>query len=230
WKNVVRLLVGFLHILASVVWFGAIFYIHLFVKPSSLSSGLPKKERILGWMCIIVVGVTGIILTTYRLRSIDEIWSTTFGIIWIIKVSFFMIMVIIAAIATTRINRMLRKSHEKGQGDGLSSFNGKEGRPGRIAAEGYSYDVTESKFWKDGVHMGRHYAGNDLTSSVADAPHGMEVFERVPKIGPIDLKKETKKGPAMRVFIFMAYFILLCMAGVLFCIAYWNWGPSLINK
>ena len=103
------------------------FYIHLFVKPSSLSTGLPRRERILGWVCIIIVGVSGIILTTFRIKSPGEIWETTFGIVWFIKVSIYLIMVLIAAIATTRINRMLRKSHEQGSQSDLPLFNGTDG-------------------------------------------------------------------------------------------------------
>jgi hypothetical protein len=50
WGPSFRLIIGFFHILAAVIWFGAIFYIHLFVKPRSLISGLPRNERVLGWI------------------------------------------------------------------------------------------------------------------------------------------------------------------------------------
>ncbi len=75
--------------------------------------------------------------------------------------------------------------------------------------------------------MGRHFAGNDLTEAFSGAPHGEEVFARVKRVGEYLESKEQGEGKAARTFVFMAYFILFLMLGVLFCIAYWNWGPSL---
>jgi uncharacterized membrane protein len=49
-------------------------------------------------------------------------------------------------------------------------------------------DVSESDLWKGGLHMQRHHAGNDLTSDIKLAPHGLEVLERYPQVGI--LKKE----------------------------------------
>jgi predicted heme/steroid binding protein len=225
WKRILRLIVGFLHILFSVIWFGAIFYIHLFVKPASLTSGLPRNERILGWICILVVGLTGILLTIFRVRSPDELWTTTFGIIWMIKAGIFLIMVLIAAIATTRINRLMKEAYKKEK----VKEDAKETIQTQFIYNGVLYDVGDSKLWKNGVHMGRHYVGTDLTSSMPGAPHGVEVLERIKKIGPAsDIEKE-EQIPAVRHFIFMAYFILFCMLGILFCVAYWNWGPSLVS-
>jgi len=230
WKRTLRLTFGFLHILFAFIWFGAIFYIHLFVKPASLTSGLPRNERILGWVCILIVGITGALLTIFRLRSLNELWTTTFGIIWLIKVGIFSIMVIIASIATTRINRLMREAYSKGKGNILSRADGKNGNPARLIFKENLYDVTDSKFWKNGIHMGRHYAGGDLTSEMSGAPHGVEVLERVLNLGSASDLKESKPIPAVRHFIFMAYFILFCMLGVLFCVAYWNWGPPLISS
>jgi len=92
------------------------------------------------------------------------------------------------------------------------------------------FDVSDSKMWRSGVHMGRHYAGTDLSSAMADAPHGTEVFERVTKIGSASFQDVEKRTPAATAFIFMAYFILFCMLIILFCVAYWNWGPSIITN
>ena len=229
WKRPLKLTFGFLHILFAVIWFGTIFYIHLFVKPASLTSGLPRNERILGWVCIFIVGITGVLLTVFRLRSVSELWTTTFGVIWLIKVALFLIMVAIAAIATTRINRKMREAHAKKDSGLLPLPGDKEENSHSFIFEGNIYDVSESKLWKDGIHMGRHHAGIDLTSSMAGAPHGAEVLERVPKVGQAGDLKTSEQIPAVRHFIFMAYFILFCMLGVIFCIAYWNWGPSIIT-
>ena len=229
WKRTLRLTFGFLHILFSVIWFGAIFYIHIFVKPASLTSGLPRNERILGWVCILVVGITGTLLTIFRLRSVNELWTTTFGIIWLIKVSIFLIMVIIAIIAATRINRLMREAHGKHKGKFLTTTNGNDSNAVQFIYNGALYDVNDSKLWKNGIHMGRHYAGTDLTSAMSGAPHGDEVLERVMKVGLTSDLETGEQIPAVRHFIFMAYFILFCMLGILFCVAYWNWGPALVS-
>ena len=191
WGPSFRLIIGFIHILAAVIWFGTIFYIHLFVKPRSLTSGLPKNERILGWICIFTVGITGIVLTIFRVHSLEALWTTTFGVVWIIKVVFFLFMVAIAGIATTRLNRRMRQAHEEAGENHQSAADGKEGRPGHLVYAGELYDVSESKLWKDGVHMGRHFAGGELTEAMSDAPHGPEVLQKVKKLASA---QAVKKG------------------------------------
>jgi predicted heme/steroid binding protein/uncharacterized membrane protein len=70
----------------------------------------------------------------------------------------------------------------------FSAYNGENGKPIYIAYQGKVYDVTQSKFWKGGSHMRRHYAGSNLTADIQAAPHGTEVLERYPQVGV--LKKE----------------------------------------
>jgi len=67
----------------------------------------------------------------------------------------------------------------------LSGFNGQDGKPVYVVHQGKVYDVTSSRMWKGGIHMRRHYAGKDLTTDFQAAPHGQEVFERVPQVGVI---------------------------------------------
>ncbi len=67
--------------------------------------------------------------------------------------------------------------------DELSQFDGKEGKPTYISASGRVVDVSASKLWKGGVHMGRHAAGRDLTADIEAAPHGLEVLDRYPQVG-----------------------------------------------
>ena len=72
---------------------------------------------------------------------------------------------------------------EKFDADSLSKKDGKEGRPAYIAHNGRVVDVSKSRLWASGVHMGRHHAGNDLTSDIEAAPHGIEVLDRYPQVG-----------------------------------------------
>lgn len=44
------------------------------------------------------------------------------------------------------------------------------------------YDVTESRLWYNGKHY-EHWAGQDLTDELKDAPHTEKVFERFKAVG-----------------------------------------------
>ncbi|MHB8174402.1 MAG: cytochrome B5, partial [Nitrospirota bacterium] len=89
-----RFVIGYLHILAGIIWFGAIFYVHIILKPAYASKGLPKGELILGWTGIIVVGVTGIFLTAAVMPSFGALFQSRFGILLIVKIFLYLIMAI----------------------------------------------------------------------------------------------------------------------------------------
>jgi len=65
----------------------------------------------------------------------------------------------------------------------LQAGDGREGRAALVAFKGRVYDVTESRLWKEGLHMALHRAGGDLTEHLPMAPHGEEVFDRVDLAG-----------------------------------------------
>jgi predicted heme/steroid binding protein/uncharacterized membrane protein len=71
----------------------------------------------------------------------------------------------------------------------LAKSDGSEGSTIWIAYQGKVIDVTKSALWKDGLHMNRHKAGNDLTNDFQAAPHGTEVLERYPQIGVLKAKE-----------------------------------------
>lgn len=71
------------------------------------------------------------------------------------------------------------KSYTKSQ---LALRNGQDREEIWVAFQGKIYDVTSSKLWKDGTHY-EHWAGQDLTAELADAPHTQTVFERFRQIG-----------------------------------------------
>ncbi len=76
----------------------------------------------------------------------------------------------------------------------LKEFNGKDGKPVYIAHKGRVIDVTNSKFWKTGLHMQRHPSGTDLTTDIAAAPHGIDVLDRYPQVGVLKGKEEAPKS------------------------------------
>ena len=51
-----------------------------------------------------------------------------------------------------------------------------------IAYKGFVYDVSASRLWKNGKHY-EHWAGQDLTEELMDAPHTAGVFDKFIKIG-----------------------------------------------
>ncbi|MEM9326025.1 MAG: cytochrome b5 domain-containing protein [Bacteroidota bacterium] len=64
----------------------------------------------------------------------------------------------------------------------LALHNGREKETTWVAYDGIIYDVSESRLWRDGKHY-EHWAGQDLTHELADAPHGARVFERFEQVG-----------------------------------------------
>jgi predicted heme/steroid binding protein len=65
----------------------------------------------------------------------------------------------------------------------LAQYNGKDGAPAFIAYNGKVYDVSSSFLWRNGKHQVLHNAGEDLTDSLEQAPHGADLLERFPVVG-----------------------------------------------
>jgi predicted heme/steroid binding protein len=66
----------------------------------------------------------------------------------------------------------------------LALRNGQDKPEIWVAYNGIIYDVTESRLWRKGQHY-EHWAGQDLTPELADAPHTHEVFVRFKAIGQL---------------------------------------------
>lgn len=64
----------------------------------------------------------------------------------------------------------------------LALRNGQDKPEIWIAYRGIIYDVGESRLWKDGKHY-EHWAGQDLSEELKDAPHTDIVFSRLKVIG-----------------------------------------------
>lgn len=77
----------------------------------------------------------------------------------------------------------------------LKEFDGKENRPAYIAYKGRVYDVSSSRLWMQGIHMGSHTAGIDLTASLENAPHGEDVFSRYPVVGVLTPDEQQRETP-----------------------------------
>ena len=66
----------------------------------------------------------------------------------------------------------------------LALRNGQDKPEIWIAYLGIIYDVTHSKMWRNGKHY-EHWAGQDLTDELPDAPHNERVFEKLKVIGKL---------------------------------------------
>lgn len=66
----------------------------------------------------------------------------------------------------------------------LALRNGQDKADIWVAYQGYIYDVSKSRLWFRGMHY-EHWAGQDLTDELAEAPHTEEVFSRFEIIGTL---------------------------------------------
>ena len=230
----VRFVAGYLHLITGILWFGTILYVHLVLKPAYAAGGLPRGEVRVGILSMAVMGVTGAVLTHYRVTSLDMLLHTRFGILLIAKVTLYLIMVLTALYVVTVIGPKL-KAKKRGEAgklaaggdlteDQLAAYDGKEGRPAYFGFEGRLYDATASKLWKQGVHMGRHNAGMDLTEALKLAPHGSEKLVAMPEAGAL-VSDAARRAPLHeRVFFFMAYLNLSIVFLVVLIVALWRWS------
>lgn len=73
----------------------------------------------------------------------------------------------------------------------LAKYNGKNGSPAYIAANGIVYDVSTSKDFVNGVHKEcpECVAGTDVTALMSKSPHqsgkGMEDLNKLTKVGTL---------------------------------------------
>lgn len=68
----------------------------------------------------------------------------------------------------------------------LALRNGQDRAEIWIAFKGVIYDVSASRLWKNGKHY-EHWAGQDLTEEMEDAPHSESVFGRFEVVGRLKL-------------------------------------------
>jgi predicted heme/steroid binding protein len=230
-KGVVRFVAGFLHLFTAVFWFGTILYVHLLLKPAYAAKGLPRGELMVGWGSIIMIALTGGILTAYSVPSLDVLLHTRFGVLLMIKVALYLVIVTTAVIVTFVVGPRLKQRRQAvDQGkkdltpDELSQFDGKEGRPAYFAYSGKIYDATGRRLWKGGNHVGKHLAGFDLTDALKLAPHGEDKVVSLPVAGRL-IETETPKEMSLyeKGFYFMAYLNLFLVLGILLVISLWRW-------
>lgn len=58
----------------------------------------------------------------------------------------------------------------------LAVYDGKKGHKAYVALNGYVYDVSSVRAWRNGTHGG-YPAGVDLTPHIEQSPHGASVIK-----------------------------------------------------
>lgn len=227
-----KLVVGFIHIFTGFFWFGTILYVHLILKPAYASQGLPRGEVRLGLISIVIMAITGIILTLYRVPSVEFFFATRFGLLLLIKISLFMIMASSAFFVVFFIGPRLKKKRDtptpptggEMSEEELGFFDGSEGRKAYFAYQGKIYDVSNSGLWKNGEHMTRHKAGLDLTDILSQAPHDETRILDMPVIGTLVAKaRRSTRLNHKKVFFFMAYMNLINVFLIVLILSLWKW-------
>ena len=66
----------------------------------------------------------------------------------------------------------------------LALRNGQDREEIWVAYAGNIYDVSRSRLWRNGKHY-EHWAGQDLSDELADAPHTAAVFEKFNVVGKL---------------------------------------------
>jgi predicted heme/steroid binding protein len=230
-RKSVRFVIGLLHIVAAFIWFGTILYVHILLKPAYAEKGLPRGEVRMGAVSMAIVGTTGILLTLSRVKGMEVLYSSPWGIVLSIKIAIYIVMVSSAAFVVAYVGPRLKPVPGKAEmpEDGvfdpgtLAAFDGSGGKKALIAHGGKVYDVTGLKRWKNGKHM-KHLAGTDMTDALANAPHGAEKLDPLTPAGEFDTAKAAVKTRCQRLFHVIAYMNLALVFVVLITIAYWRWG------
>lgn len=66
----------------------------------------------------------------------------------------------------------------------LALRNGQDHPEIWVAYKGLIYNLTQSRHWRNGIHY-HHWAGQDLTEELKEAPHTAAVFQRFEVVGKI---------------------------------------------
>jgi predicted heme/steroid binding protein len=201
------------------------------LRPGYAARGLPRGEVMLGLISMTVVGISGVLLTVFRIKSLDVLYLSTWGQLLSVKIIFYIIMIASALFTVLFVGPKLKKGKIAAKIPNnkvfdpltLQAFDRKNDSPAFIAFKGKVYDMTALNLWKTGSHM-KHQAGVDLTDAILKAPHGEEKLGSVPVAGIYDAALKPPKTFTQKSFYFIAYMNLFIVFIVLFVIAYWRWG------
>lgn len=100
----------------------------------------------------------------------------------------------------------------------LALYDGRNGRRAFVAVNGRIYDVSASKFWKGGDHLGAHQAGQELGEALGAAPHIRAVVERFPMVG--ELKSAALQEPKSKTPMLVGWAVVI--GAIVLCFLFWR--------
>lgn len=212
---------GFIHLLAAMILVGSMVFVHIIHTPGALAvSGVPKNELKLGWTSLIFIAMSGIYLTVNRFHDLDGLLNTGPGKLIVGKIILYSIMITFASLLTFVINKKLKSaSHhhplaneidnemtleelEKHNGSSDKSF---------VAYGSIIFDVSNSRLWKEGIHVRKHKAGTDLTLAIREAPHGPQVLDQFKAVARVITEHEELSATrVVKVFKAAAFINFIC--------------------
>ena len=80
---------------------------------------------------------------------------------------------------------MSEAKQKKFTSDELKQFDGLNGHPLYIVFKGKVYDLTSSKLWPEGKHIGMHSRSDNLAEAIKKAPHSEDNVYRYPLVGEL---------------------------------------------
>ena len=114
-RKSVRFFIGALHIIAAFLWFGTILYVHIILRPGYAARGLPRSEVALGLVSMAIVGVTGLLLTISKIRSLSVLYESIWGTMLSIKIFFYCVMVLSAFFVVLFVGPKLKRGGKKAE-------------------------------------------------------------------------------------------------------------------
>lgn len=206
------------HILAVIVWLGAITTVFLVQRLQIAAAGIPRGYLRLALPALSIVGITGVLLTLGSISGAGTLWEARWGALLLTKIAIYVVLVVIAATATLVINPRLKGLVDVKRRPGRSQEQFKAQGRVTVLYRGRVYDITGSRLWPEGRHARQHDAWQDLTASLADAPHGADVLERFTVIEDAD---QDRTPLPMRLYLGLSLVSIVLILAVVLVVAAW---------
>jgi predicted heme/steroid binding protein len=213
-------LLRWVHVLGVIAWFGGIFTVFFVQGREVAAGGIPRTYLRLAWPAIALVGASGLILLLDDVTGLDMLFGTRWGLMLLLKIVIFLVLVLIAAVATLLISPRLEQAATAEAPAGRSQEQYRAQGRITVSYRGRVYDVTGSRRWPEGRHVNRHDAWKDLSSALADAPHGPEVLGRFILVEDSHVG-EAGGSSAKRLFSVMTTVVVMLMLAAVLVVAFW---------
>lgn len=117
------ILIRWLHLLAAVIWVGGIWFNTMILGPSA--ARLPNLDRqavqrsilprffLSCWTSMALLLLTGVLMSLLRIRTIDMLWTSGYGIVFLLKHFLFFTMMLHSATITFYFTPRIRAAQKR---------------------------------------------------------------------------------------------------------------------